>query len=263
MKSTLDQIEDIKNHGYDLDFSNVFNHAFENYKKIALYAGLFLLVFGILLVVIFGSVFGAILGIEKLSNEFIQNFKLENQSQLFIIFYVIGTVLFSGLVAPFTAGFLKIAECADKDEAFNFSTIFTYYKTSHFGQIFIATTVITLVNTLISVLLEMSPFINFSLIISLLISYFTFLTIPLIVFGNLNAFSAIKSSFIIITKQPIVLLGLMIMVIIAFIVGFFICCIGMLFTIPFAYSMSFAIYNAILGVEEKEDSIDAIGKDLE
>ena len=36
MKSTLDQIEDIKKDGYSIDFSNVFNFAFENYKKIAL-----------------------------------------------------------------------------------------------------------------------------------------------------------------------------------------------------------------------------------
>ena len=44
LKSTKKRIEEIKNNGYELDFSDVFNHAFENYKKIALYAGLMLLV---------------------------------------------------------------------------------------------------------------------------------------------------------------------------------------------------------------------------
>ena len=48
MESTLNQIEQIKKYGYTLDFSNVFNHAFENYKKIALYAGLILLILFIL-----------------------------------------------------------------------------------------------------------------------------------------------------------------------------------------------------------------------
>ena len=39
MKSTQEKIERIKTDGYDLNFGNVFEHAFENYKKIALYAG--------------------------------------------------------------------------------------------------------------------------------------------------------------------------------------------------------------------------------
>ena len=264
MKSTLNQIGDIKNHGYNLDFSDVFNHAFENYKKIALYAGLILLVFGFLAALIFGSTIGAIFGIGKLSNDYILNFKLENLSQLYLVYYIGATALMSSLVAPFTAGFLKMAECADKDEEFNVSTIFTYYKTKHFAQIFIATILITLINNSISVFLEISNFKSLAFIISLLIPYFTFLTIPLIIFGNLRALDAIKSSFIIITKQPLVLLGLMLMIIVAVIIGFFGCCIGVLFTIPFSYSMSFAIYDAILGVDKKEDSIDSIGNpDLE
>ena len=36
IKTTQDRIEEIKKNGYTLDFGNVFNHAFENYKKIAL-----------------------------------------------------------------------------------------------------------------------------------------------------------------------------------------------------------------------------------
>ena len=35
-----DRIAEIKKNGYQLDFGTVFEHAFENYKKIALYAGL-------------------------------------------------------------------------------------------------------------------------------------------------------------------------------------------------------------------------------
>ena len=49
MKTTKEKIEEIKTNGYQIDFGNVFNHAFENYKKIALYAGLMIFVFAILL----------------------------------------------------------------------------------------------------------------------------------------------------------------------------------------------------------------------
>ncbi|KQB39554.1 hypothetical protein [Flavobacterium aquidurense] len=259
MKSTLDQIKDIKNHGYTLDFSTVFNNAFENYKKIALYAGLILLVFSIVFGIIAYSILAAIYGIDKLSNPEFFNIQTQHLSQIKLVYYVVGTALFSAILSPFAAGFLKMAECADKDEEFNVSTIFTYYKTSHFFQIFIATLLISLFGGIISTFLETQKLNNLGLLISLAISYFTFLTIPLIVFGNLKAITAIQSSFIIISKQPFVLLGLMITIIVALLVGFLALFIGILFTVPLSYSMTYAIYYAIFK-NDKEDPIDSIGQ---
>ena len=77
MKSTLDQIEDIRKNGYSLDFSNVFNHAFENYKKIALYAGLILLVFAIIAVFLGGGVFVALYGVEHFTEEYFKSLQNE------------------------------------------------------------------------------------------------------------------------------------------------------------------------------------------
>ena len=56
-------------------------------------------------------------------------------------------------------------------------------------------------------------------IISLTISFSTLFTIPLIVFGKLNTLEAIQSSIVIVFKQPIVLLGLMIVAAIAVALG--------------------------------------------
>ena len=259
MKSTLDQIQDIKNHGYTLDFSNVFNHAFENYKKIALYAGLILLVFSILFGIIVYSILIALFGIEKLSTGVFFNIQPQNLSPLHLFYYVGGMVLFSGLLSPFGADYLKMADCAEKDQEFNVSTIFTYYKTHHFLQIFTATCIVSLFSAVITTFLEIQKLSNLGLIISLAISYFTFLMIPLIVFGNLKAIDAIKSSFIIISKQPIVLLSLMASIVVALIVGLLGCCIGIIFTMPFSYSMAYAIYNNILNIKN-EDPIDSIGR---
>lgn len=259
MKSTLDQIKAIKNHGYALDFSNVFNHAFENYKKIALYAGLMILVFSVFFGFIAYAIFAAIFGIDKITSANLLTIKPEHLSQIHLIYYVVGSAFVSAIFSPFTAGFLKMADCADKDEEFNVSTIFSYYKTRHFSQIFLATFIISLFSVLITSLLEIQKLNSVGLIISLIITFFTFLTIPLIIFGNLNALSAIKSSFIIIARQPIVLLGLMIMVIAAYFVGLLALCIGIVFTIPFTYSMTYAIYCAIFNID-KEDPIDSIGQ---
>ncbi|PTT13287.1 hypothetical protein DBR27_04945 [Flavobacterium sp. HMWF030] len=259
MKSTLDQINDIKNHGYALDFSNVFNHAFENYKKIALYAGLILLVFSIFFGLLAYGILGAIIGFDKLTNANILSIKPENLSQIHLIYYIVVSAFVSAIFSPFTAGFLKMADCADKDQEFNVSTIFSYYRTHHFSQIFLATFIISLISVVITSLLEIQKLNSLGLLISLTITFFTFLTLPLIIFGNLSAFNAIKSSFIIISKQPLVLLGLMIMIVVAFFVGLIALCIGILFTIPFTYSMTYAIYCAIFNID-KEDPIDSIGQ---
>ncbi|MGE6354214.1 hypothetical protein ACQKCJ_10090 [Flavobacterium sp. NPDC079362] len=263
MKSIVEQIKDIKNQGYHLDFSDVFNSAFENYKKIALYAGLILLVFSILFGIIGSIVLAAIFGADKLSNPAFFNIQPIHLSSTQVLYYVLGTVLFSALLSPFSAGFLRMAYCADRDQQFNVSTIFTYYKTKHFLQIFLATAIISLFSASISTFLEIQKLSNLGIIISLIISYFTFLTIPLIIFGNLKALDAIKSSFIIISKQPLVLFGLMTTVVAGLIVGFMAFFIGILFTVPLSYSMTYAIYHAIFK-NDKEDPIDSIGQsDLE
>ena len=55
MNQTLKRLLEIEKNGYQIDFGNVFNHAFENYKKIALYAGSVIVIFSILFVVFCSS----------------------------------------------------------------------------------------------------------------------------------------------------------------------------------------------------------------
>ena len=64
MNKISQRIEQIKREGYSLDFGDVFNNAFENYKKIAVFAGSVLLLCSFLLLIIamFGMV--KIIGIE-------------------------------------------------------------------------------------------------------------------------------------------------------------------------------------------------------
>lgn len=263
MKSTSDQIEDIKNHGYTLDFSTVFNHAFENYKKITLYSGLIILVFSIIFMFAFFSVLIAYYGVESMSKDFFEN--LENQKLSYIeqLISTLGIALLSGVLAPFGAGFLKMADSADKDEEFNVSTIFTYYKSPYFAQIFTASFVIALIGTAIANVFESLEIIFIGNGISFFISYFTFLTIPLIVFGNLKALEAIKSSLIIVSKNPLILFAIFITGILGSLVGLVGCCIGIIFTAVFNTSLTYATYFSIINMDE-EDPIDTIGQqDLE
>ncbi|WP_343588176.1 hypothetical protein [Flavobacterium sp.] len=261
MKSTLDQIEDIKKNGFSLDFATVFNHAFENYKKIALYSGLIILVFSIIAAVAFMGIMVAYYGAEAISKDFIQNFENQQFTTIQLVIQTVAVSIVAGITAPFGAGFLKMADSADRDVEFNVSTIFTYYKSPYFGQIFVAAFIPALFGTAIANLIESAGIIFVGNLVSFMVSYFMFLSIPLIVFGNLGAIDAIKSSLVIVTKNPLNIFAFFIIGFLGSMVGFIGCCVGIIFTVVFNSSMIYATYFAIFGTQsEDEDSIDSIGK---
>jgi hypothetical protein len=254
IKTTQDRIEEIKKNGYTLDFGNVFNHAFENYKKIALYGGLMIFVFiilmSILAIVVLFSIFDAETVLEKLKPE---NLQPENLSLNFILIFTVVSILITCLLSPFPAGLIKMAYCAERDEEFHVSTMFEYYKAPYFKELFIATLLISLLSTGIPKLTDYAQIPFVGLLITIITSFFTFLAIPLIIFGNLKAIEAIKSSVVIVSKQPIVLLGLLVIGVIAVMVGFIGCCIGIVFTIPFMYSLYYALYSEIIGFDPETE----------
>lgn len=253
MNTTQARIEVIRSTGYQLDFGTVFEHAFENYKKIVLYAGLMLLVFSIVLSIVVMAGFISYVGVENLE-EFGNKMKQMSDSNVIpteiAIPLNLGILLFSALINPFMAGFLKMADCGEKGEEFHLSTMFSYYKFPYFFNIFIAVFVIGVLGTGLAMLFESAGYSFVGTIITILISFLTFLTIPLIVFGNLNAIDAIKSSIMIVSKQPLVLLGLLIVAVITGIIGIFGLCIGIFFTMPFMYSMNYVIYETIIGIDQ-------------
>lgn len=260
MTPIKDRIEEIRTNGYRLDFGNVFEHAFENYKKIALYAGSMLLVFSVLIgIVVVGVVVSVAIAVFNLDATSLaemakpENLQPENFSVNFLLIYATSIILITCLLAPFQAGFLKMADCGEKGEEFHVSTIFEYYKAPYFKEIFISTFLITLMSSGLSMVLEYAGIQIIGVLISLTISFISFLSIPLIVFGNLRAVDAIKSSIIIVFKQPFILLALLIVAGIASMVGFIGCCIGVFFTIPFIYSMNYAIYSSIIGVDSESE----------
>lgn len=263
MKSTLNQIEDIKKNGYTLDFATVFNHAFENYKKIALYSGLIILVFSIIAAVAFMGIMIAYFGAEAMTKDFIQNLENHEFTAVQLVIQTVAVSVIAGLTAPFGAGFLKMADSADKDIEFNVSTIFTYYKAPYFGQIFVAAFIPALLGTALANLIESAGILFVGNIISFTVSLFMYLSIPLIVFGNLKAIDAIKSSIIVVTKNPLNIFAFFIIGFLGSMVGFIACCVGIIFTVAFNSSMIYATYFAIFGTQsEDEDSIDSIGNTM-
>lgn len=259
MNSTLQKIEQLKKEGYDLDFARVFNHAFENYKKIALYVGLILLVLFILSFIVGGTGFVFYFGAENINQQFIENLANQQPTLINLLLFSSGATVISSLFSPLAAGFLKIADCADKDETLSIGTLFTYYRPEYFGRIFLATLIIGLINVVISVACNAAGIILVDTGFSIIISILTSLTIPLIIFGNLSVSDALSSSIALVNKHPLTILLLFIVGGIASVVGLIACCIGIVFTIPFTYSITYSIYREILSTDA-EDSIDSIGE---
>jgi MFS family permease len=252
MNQTRIRLEEIQTNGYQIDFSSVFNHAFENYKKIALYAGLalfvFMIILGILTTAVLVSFFDIGLITEYLKPE---NLKPKTYTLNFVVSYTVGIVLFTAILSPFTAGFLKMSHCAEKDSEFHATTLFEFYKAPYFIKIVTSSLLITFVSTSIKTGLDSLGIILIGDLISITITFLTFLSIPLIIFGDLNAIESIQFSIKLVLKQPLVLIGLLIVAGIASFVGLVGCCIGIFFTIPFMYSMNYAIYNAIVGIDQE------------
>jgi hypothetical protein len=250
MNQTLERLQDIEKNGYQIDFGNVFNHAFENYKKIALYAGLVLIIFAILFVIFTSVSLVSVLGVTEMTKELTpEKFKIENLSESNLLALGIFSVSISCILSPFFAAFLRMADHGDRDEEFLVSYLFSYYKMPYLKEIIVSTLLISLISFAQATLMTYLKFEILGTIITYFISFITILTIPLIIFGNLEAIDAIKHSIQIVFKQPIVLLGLIVVAIIGVFVGFMGCCIGVIFTIPFLYSMNYAIYNAIVGID--------------
>ncbi|WP_418263155.1 hypothetical protein [Flavobacterium faecale] len=251
MTHITDRIEFIKQNGYQLDFETIFTKVFANYKKIAIYAGLVLFVFGILLIALIYGGMLSYFGIETVTDMLKpENLQAQNFSKEFLIIYSASAILFTAMISPFTAGFIKMAYSADQNEEFHVSTIFEFYKPSYFIPLFTATFIITLVNTGISSALELIGLSFVGTIMTMLVSFFTLLAIPLIIFGKLNAIEAIRNSIMVISKQPFTIINLTVVSILASLVGLLAFCIGIIFTIPFVYSLYYILYKEIIGFEQ-------------
>ncbi|MDG2431691.1 hypothetical protein [Flavobacterium sp.] len=257
MDNKKSKIEALKANGYQLEFENVFNLAFENYKKIALYAGLMIFVFSILISILLVtgliSYFGVTGFVEAMKPENLNAASLSESSNLVIM---IGTVIVVCLLSPFPAGLIKMAHAAQEDEEFHVSTVFTYYAAPYFKELVLATLLIGIFSTALSTAISYLDIPFLEILISTAVSFVTMLTLPLIIFSDLKATEAIISSLVLVFKQPLTLLGLFVVSYIASLIGIFGCCIGIFFTMPFMYSLYFAAYSQIVGFDAIDDQVE-------
>jgi hypothetical protein len=268
MKSTLQRLEEIKRNGYRLDLGEAINDIFENYKKIALLSGAVLLLVAIVASIVFGGFAAFFLGIAALTDTFTDLSEGIPLTSSALIINLVLSIIGYGLFAPITAGIIQMAHNASMKEDFDFGTAFMHFKSVYFKDLFLSAAFITLVGSGTGVAIQLLILNNpdgfhtvgtaISGLISLLVPLFTLVVIPMIIFGKLEAFDAIKGSFIVVSKQVWVIILLAIIFFIFAMLGIIALCIGIIFTVPIFYSMQYIIYQSALPIEENSE-LDEIG----
>lgn len=270
MKPTILKIEQIKKTGYRLDFGEVLEETFTNYKKIVLITGLVMLLLFFIILVISFTLATMYTNAGDYTNTFL-DYNPKNPTTATLIMNLLITVFLSALMAPLTAGLLKIAHLAHNDKEFNFSTAFDHYKSKYIKDIIIGTLLISFTSQAITTIFNLLTsydksstmlFTGIAISIGLFISLLTYLMIPLIIFGELNATEAIKASISLVLKRFWIIVALLIVCIICALIGIAAICIGFLFTIPILYSLQYSIYRNAVGMEET-DEMEEIGKNTE
>lgn len=256
MNSKYQKSDQISSNNYELDFGAVLEKSFDNYKKIAGIAGIGLIISSLLLIVIFAGIFGSIYGFANFTQT-MTGFatQLTWSTQLIIIF---GGAIFGGVFSPINAGFILMARNANTNENFGLDTLFSFFNSSYFKDLFISAVVLSLFGGLLSFGLELIGVKFLGTVVTSVLTFLTILTIPLIIFNHLDAISAITTSCKLVLKSPFVIFGLVVIAIIFCLLGVFGLCIGLFFTFPFWYSINYIIYSEIVPVNNT-DALDEIG----
>lgn len=269
MNSTLQRLQEIKKTSYRLDLGDAINDIFANYKNIALLGGAVILLVSIVALVIFGGTATLFFGINELTQT-LTDYSAGTVTNTALIVGFIGSSIGAGLFAPVAAGIIQMAHNSSINEDYDFGTAFMHYKSSSFKELFLSGALLTLIGSVPGFFIELyylnNPNIAFHLvgngisnIFSVLLQIFTLMTVPLIIFGKLNAIDAIKGSLIIVSKHFWIILLLVIVCGIFVGLGILALCIGILFTIPIMYSMQYIIYKSALPIDEV-DELDEIGE---
>lgn len=245
------------NEGYHLDLGKLIDVSFTTYKKTFLIAGLAMLIIFIVILMFYLGIVGFIFGFADIT-ETMTSIEMMATKPAFLIGNTIVTTLFSALFAPITAGFIHLNHLANKNNETSLGTIFDFYKSRFFKDIFISYAIVGFTSTVCSSLLTFLGFEFFSFLLQIIFALLTIFIIPLIIYGQQNYSQAIIYSIKLFFKQPFIIILALIIAGIGMCLGIFALCIGIIFTIPYLYSMYYALYDQTIGFENNT-AIDEIG----
>lgn len=257
------RIDAIIKKGNSMEIGSVIDKSFETYKKTFLIGALATLLFIALVLLFYGFLIGILFGFGEFS-EMLVNANITGNDPMFFIGINAAVTVVSALIAPYTAGLIHINYLADHNKEFSFSNVFDFFNGLAFKEIFIAFLIIGFTNSVVSALslIDMNNILLtiFVYILQITISILTIYTIPLIIYSKLNAYDALSKSIALAKQKPFEILALFIIAGVGILIGFVGLCIGIFFTIPYIYSMYYAIYQQTVGFDDKSP-IEEIGQE--
>jgi hypothetical protein len=251
MKNTIDQKA---REGYTLELGKLIDESFATFKKTILISGLGMLIVSVIMVLFYVGLLGSFFGFSNLSKTVLSIETLAKEPN-FIIGSGIVSMFVSALFAPFTAGFIHLNYLAHHNKPFGIENLFDFYKEPYYKQIFLSYIVIGGLTALITTVLSLLGYEKLNTFVQILFSLATIFTLPLIIYGKLNYLEALSKSVQLYTKQPLIILVALLIAVIGMLLGIFILCIGIIFTIPYLYAMHYALYAQAVGFDTTSPSI--------
>ncbi len=259
--NTNQRVEYIKQNGYSLSFGETLNQAFDIFKGIFLFAGVGLLISGIIGQVT-STVLQGIMGFTIDPNEIVQRMQTnpESLNQFYLdtfatpmgIAYALAIILISGMLFPIELGIIYMCHKYKKTGSVDFSDLFYAYNGNIFGRalgLYYLFAILILVGFVFFIL----P--GIYLVVAL------HLAGAFLVLNNDTPSNALKNSMTVVNKNWFTVFGLMIVGFLIYIWGFLALCIGLFFTKPLSHAIIYSIYKNSVGVDDETSEIEAIGKE--
>lgn len=241
----------------ELDFGTIFSEAIELFKKTWL-QGFLLQLFTVivmlpLIIVLYVPFIGMIIAQQEsgyADNEAFENF-FGGMSLLYVLFVVVGVFVLGAISVALNAGFFRIMKKLDYNEPVVTSDFFHFIKGKYLSKTFI----LMLVSILIAIPAALLCYIPL-----------IYAIVPLSYFALIFAFNPefsigdiVKVSFKLGNKKWMISFGLIIVSsLLAQMIGFLMCGIGVLFTATFVYHPTYLVYKKVVGFDES-NVIDEIG----
>jgi len=254
------KLEQKINQGYDLDLGKIFDHSIALFKKTALLSGITYFIFMVIILAIYFAFFALQYDFSDFEKGMLEIQNNANSLSAQLYNAIFGTVI-NTIFAPLTAGFLYVNHLANQNKEFSIGTYFEFYSNKFFKDIILNQLIIAVIMNALATLFVIIDQTFMSLVLQIILFLYTFYTIPLIIFENQNFMQALSISPKLYLKQPFLIPVLVLIGGIGAIIGLLALCIGIFFTIPYFYSLMYAMYNYGIGFDDT-DSIHEIGTDI-
>jgi hypothetical protein len=253
----VDPFQEKINNAKELDFGTIFSASIELFKKTWL-QGFLLQVFTIivmlpLIIILYIPLFTLIFAQAQSGNSdsYVWSEIFAGMSILYVFFIIIGVLVLGAVSVALNAAFYRIMKRLDHDEKVITSDFFYFLNVKYLRKAF----VLMLVSILIAIPSALLCFIPL-----------IYMIVPLSFFAIIFAFNPeltvsdiVKTSFRIGHKKWLLAFGLIFVSgLLAEIVGFLLCGIGMLFTAAFVYHPVYLIYKNVIGFDSEYVTNNAI-----